>query len=263
MTAQWPLSVTVITRNEASQIGACLSSVAWADEIVVVDGGSQDDTVAIAKTYTDRVIQRPWTGYADQKNFATSQAKHDWVLSLDADERVTEALALEIQTLLAAGPTCAGFYVARQNFFLGRSIRYAGWWPDYTLRLFDRKRGRFEARAVHEAVQVSGTTDRLHHSLLHDTYRTLAEFHERTGRYAELAAVQMKTEGRPFRITDLLARPAWTFFRMYLLRQGFREGLHGLLLCGLYAYYTFLKYARLWEMEQGTPLAPSGGVGRG
>jgi glycosyltransferase involved in cell wall biosynthesis len=244
-----PLSVTVIACNEAARIGACLASVAWADEIVVVDGESRDDTVAIAKTYTDKVIQRRWPGYADQKNFAVSQASHDWILNLDADERVTEALAREIQETLAARPSHVGFYLARRNFFLGRAIRYAGWFPDYTLRLFDRRAGRFEARAVHEAVRVAGSTGRLQHPLLHDTYRTLAEFHTRTGRYAELAALQMKTERRSFHWVDLVARPAWTFFRMYLLRQGFREGLHGLLLCGLYAYYTFLKYGRLWEME--------------
>ncbi len=244
------LSVTVITYNEAARIAACLTSVAWADEIVVVDSGSQDDTVAIAKRFASKVIQHPWTGYADQKQFAISQASHDWILSLDADERVTEALAIEIQALLASGPSYAGFYVARQNFFLGRPIRHAGWWPDYTLRLFDRRVGRFEARAVHEAVRLTGETERLRHPLLHDSYRTLAEFHARAWRYAELAAAQMRQEGRPFRYADLLARPIWTFFRMYLLRQGFREGLYGLLLCGLYVYYTFLKYARLWEMER-------------
>ncbi len=244
-----PLSVTIIACNEAERIGACLASVAWADEIVVVDGGSRDETVAIARTYTDKVIQHPWTGYADQKNFAVSQASHDWVLSLDADERVTPGLALEIQEVLAARPSHAGFYLARQNFFLKRPIRYAGWFPDHTLRLFDRRAGRFEARAVHEAVRVAGSTGRLQQPLLHDTYRTLAEFHARTGRYATLAALQMRQEGRSFRLMDLVARPAWTFLRMYLFRQGFREGLHGLLLCGLYAYYTFLKYGRLWEME--------------
>ncbi len=254
LTTRVRLSVVVIACNEADEIGDCLRSVDWADEIVVVDSGSADPTVEIARRYTDRVIYRPWTGYADQKNFAVAQAAHDWVFSLDADERVSEALALEVRTLLAQTPPHAGFYMPRRNFFLGRPIHYAGWSPDNVLRLFDRRTGGFEPRAVHESVRVAGSTGRLQHHILHFSYRTLSAFHERAGKYADLAATQMRADGKRFRLIDLLARPVWTFLKMYVIRQGLREGTHGLLLCGLYAYYTFLKYARLWEMQQGDRL---------
>ena len=247
------LSVVVIACNEANEIDDCLRSVDWADEIVVVDSGSTDQTIEIARRYTDRVVHRPWTGYADQKNFAVAQTAHDWVLSLDADERVSEALALEVRTLLAQPPRHAGFYISRRNFFLGRPIRYAGWSPDTVLRLFDRRTGRFEPRAVHESVRIEGSTGRLQHPIIHYSYRTLSAFHERAGRYAHLAATQMHVEGKRFRLLDLLTRPVWTFLKMYVIRQGWREGMHGLLLCSLYAYYTFLKYARLWEMKRLKP----------
>jgi glycosyltransferase involved in cell wall biosynthesis len=244
------LSVVVITLNEEEEIGACLEGVTWADEIVVVDSGSSDRTIEIAKKYTDKVIHHDWAGFGAQKNFAVDCAMHDWVLSLDADERVTPHLREEIQKLLSETPSCVAYRIARKNYFLGQWIRYAGWYPDYTIRLFHKKEGRFCEREVHETVQVNGVTAFLQHPLEHYTYRSLAAFHARMGRYAALAARQMVTEGRRFHVHDLLARPFWTFVRMYLLQQGFREGVSGLLLSSLYAYYTFFKYATLWELQR-------------
>ena len=242
------LSVTVITLNEEAEIGECLASVAWADEIVVVDSGSADRTVEIAKKYTERVLYHEWPGYAAQKNWALGQASHDWVLSLDADERVAPDLQAEIREALTA-PAHAGYYIGRKNFFLGRWIRHGGWSPDYTIRLFDKRKGRFTEREVHEVVRLEGSAATLKHPIEHYTYRSLAAYQERVGRYAALAAREMRKKGRRFHAWDPVAHPLWTMFRMYFLRQGFRDGIDGLLLAGLYGYYTFLKYAKLWEME--------------
>jgi glycosyltransferase involved in cell wall biosynthesis len=245
------LSVTIITLNEEREIEACLEGVAWADEIVVVDSGSVDRTVEIAKKYTDKVIHHDWPGYAAQKNWAVDQATHDWILSVDADERVLPPLREEIEAALASGGPHAGYLIDRKNFFLGRWIRHGGWAPDMTIRLFDRKRGRFKAREVHEVVQVDGSAGVLKTPMEHYTYRSLAAYNDRVGRYAALAARELRKEGRRFHFWDLFLRPAWTMFRMYILKQGFRDGVYGLALAGLYGYYTFLKYAKLWEMEKG------------
>ena len=168
------LSVTVITRNEAADIGAALASVAWSDEIVVVDSQSTDETVAIARRHTERVVVREWPGYIGQKNYAASSASHDWILSLDADERVTPALAEEIKTLLAGAPREAAFRIPRITWHLGRWIRTTDWYPDYQLRLYDRRSAQWTGRYVHEAVTVRGATGQLRGELQHYAYRDLA-----------------------------------------------------------------------------------------
>ncbi len=244
------VSVTVITLNEEAEIGACLESVSWADEIVVVDSGSADRTTEIAKKYTDRVVHQDWLGCGAQKNYAARCATHDWVFSLDADERVTSSLRDEIEAVLCSEPCADGYFVPRKNYFLGRWIRYAGWYPDHTIRLFNKKAGRFSEREVHEKVVLSGRADFLKNPIEHYTYRSLAAFHERMGRYASLSARQMGKEGKRFKARNLLAHPVWTFLKMYFLQQGFREGIYGLMLSGLYSYYTFLKYACLLELER-------------
>lgn len=244
------LTATVITLNEEAEIGACLDSLAWADEIVVVDSGSSDRTVEIARKYTDKVFRHKWGGYAAQKNWAVEQASYDWILSLDADERVSPELQAEIRLLMEQEFPLSGYYIPRKNFFLGRWIRYGGWYPDHTIRLFDRKKGNFGNRMVHEAVGLSGQTGYLRNVIEHYTYRSLADYHDRAGRYAALAALEMQRAGRSFQATDLVMRPFWTFCKMYFFQQGIREGLYGFLLSVLYGYYTFLKYAKLWELER-------------
>jgi glycosyltransferase involved in cell wall biosynthesis len=241
------LSVTIITFNEEARLRRCLDSVAWADEIVVVDGGSTDRTVAVAREYTDRVVERPWPGFAAQKNFALAQARGAWVLALDADEEVTPELRDAILGIVKGNPTAVGYEIARRNIVWGEWIRHGGLYPDWQLRLFRRGHGAFVARAVHEAVRVDGPVERLPHPLLHRSYRDLADFVARADRYSTLAAEEWLAEGRPIRSRDLVLRPLGRFLTMYVVRAGFLDGWRGLLLAGLYAYYVFMRTGKALE----------------
>lgn len=243
------LSVAVVALNEEERLRPCLESVAWVDDVVVVDGGSNDKTAEIAREYTDRVLFRAWPGYGAQKNFAVAQCRGEWVLSLDADERVPDALREEIVTTLASVPREAGFLVPRRNFFQGRWIRHGGFYPDYQLRLFRRERGRFTEAAVHESVRVDGPTGRLRAPLDHQSYRGVEDFVARANRYSELAARELAGRGEGGGAVDLLGRPAWRFASMYLLRGGFLDGWPGLVLAALYAHYVFLRAAKVREIR--------------
>ena len=241
------LSVAVVALNEEERLRACLESVVWADEIVVVDGGSSDKTAAIAREFTDRVLFRAWDGYGTQKNFALGQCRGDWVLSLDADERVSDALREEIQATLRSGTSWSGFYLARQNLFQGRWVRRGGFYPDRQLRLFRRGQGAFVERAVHEAVRLEGPAGRLSAPLIHESYRSIADAVARLNRYSDLAAAELAKTGRGGSLVDLLARPAWRFVSTYVLRAGFLDGWRGLVLAGLHAHYVFLRAAKVRE----------------
>ena len=244
------VSVTVITRNEASNIAAALESVRWADEIVVVDSESTDDTVDIARRFTDRVIVRPWPGYVAQKNFAASQAAHHWILSIDADERVSPELADEIQRILTVEPPHAGYRLPRVTFHFGQWIRSTDWYPDYQLRLYDRRRAEWAGRHVHESVRVKPAdgVDHLRGELQHYAYRDIAHHLQSMDRYTTLAAQQMFEEGRRASWVDILIVPRLTFFRNYILRGGFRDGMAGLVISAMNSYYVGLKFAKLWEL---------------
>ncbi|MDE3154156.1 MAG: glycosyltransferase family 2 protein [Acidobacteriota bacterium] len=246
------LSVTIITKNEAADIGAALASVAWADEVVVVDSESTDDTVAIARRSTDRVIVRPWPGYIAQKNFAAAQAAHDWILSLDADERVTPELAQEIRALVDAGPADAGYWIPRVTWHLGRWIRSTDWYPDDQLRLYDRRRASWTGRYVHEGVRVEGRVGRLRHELQHYAYRDIADHLETIDRYTTFAARQMFEDGRRAGLLDIGLHPPFAFFRNYALKRGFTDGVPGLIVSAMNAWYVCLKFAKLWELGKGT-----------
>jgi glycosyltransferase involved in cell wall biosynthesis len=255
------LSVAIIALNEEARIRACLESVAWADEIVVVDSGSSDGTPAIAREFTDRVLSRAWTGYSDQKNFALDQCRSEWILSLDADERVSEALRAEIRATLAGQPGAAGFLIPRQNVFQGRWIRHGGFYPDHQLRLFRRGRGVFSPHAVHESVRVDGPVGRLRAPLVHQSYRGVDDFVTRANRYSELAARELAARGAGGSLADLLVRPFWRFASGYVLRAGFLDGWRGFVLAVLYAYYVFLRAAKVRERQLGglgAPPAPGG-----
>jgi glycosyltransferase involved in cell wall biosynthesis len=242
------ISVAVIALNEEERLRACLESVVWADELIVVDAGSSDKTVAIAREFTDRVLFRAWDGYGTQKNFALDQCQGDWILSLDADERVSESLREEIRTVVEGGPTTqAGFYLPRRNLFEGRWVRHGGLYPDWQLRLFRRGKGVFVERAVHESVRVEGPTGRLQSPLIHESYRSVTDAVLRLNRYSDLAAADLVAAGRGGSLFDLLGRPVWRFVSMYVLRAGFLDGWRGLVLAWLYAHYVFLRAAKVRE----------------
>ncbi|PYM40860.1 MAG: glycosyltransferase family 2 protein [Candidatus Rokuibacteriota bacterium] len=246
------VSAVVITFNEEERLRACLESVAWADELVVVDAESSDKTVQIAREFTDRVWVRPWPGFPDQKNFALEQATGDWVLSVDADEEVSSELREQIEAVLGSGSASAdGYLVPRQNIFWGRWVRHGGLYPDWQLRLFRRGRGRFVDHAVHESVAVTGTVGRLGTPLVHRSYRGVADFLARADRYSTLAAEAWIRSGRPARLSDLVWRPAGRFLGMYVVRAGFLDGWRGFLLASLYAYYVFIRSAKAWERARG------------
>ena len=246
------MSVTVITKNEAADIGDALKSAAWADEIVVVDSASTDDTVAIARRYTDRVIVREWPGYVAQKNYAASIASHDWILSLDADERITPALAEEIKAALAAAPTRGGYRMPRVTRHLGRWIRTTDWYPDSQLRLYDRRSARWTGRYVHESVSVDGSVGHLRGELQHFAYRDIADHLETIDRYTTYAARQMHESGHRAGLLQIAGHPPLAFARNYLLRGGIRDGIPGFIISALNAYYVFLKFAKLWELKHVT-----------
>ncbi len=244
------LSVTVVAKNEAADLGSALASVAWADEIVVVDSHSTDDTVAIARQYTDRVVVRDWPGYIDQKNYAASIASHDWILSLDADERVTPELATELQALKAGAPPEAAFRIPRVTWHLGRWIRTTDWYPDYQLRFYDRRAAQWIGKYVHEGVTVRGAIGQLSGELEHYAYRDIADHLETIDRYTTLAARQMHEDGRRAGFLQLAGHPPLAFLRNYIARGGIRDGVPGFIISSMNAYYVFLKFAKLWELER-------------
>ena len=257
-----PVTATVITFNEAANIEAALASLSWADEIIVVDSESTDRTAEIARRFTDKVIVRPWPGYIAQKNFAAEQASHDWIFSLDADERVTPELAAEIKTTLARRPSAAGYRLPRVTFHLGRWMRSTDWYPDYQLRLYDRRRARWAGKYVHESVKADGPVEYLRSELQHYAYRDRAHHLETMDRYTTLAAKQMFEEGRRAGLFHVIVHPPAAFFRNYVLRGGFRDGKAGLIVSAMNARYVGLKFAKLWELcspSTSTPRAPGAG----
>ena len=251
-----PVSVTIITKNEAAHIEACVASVAWADDILVVDSHSTDDTVARASRAGARVILRDWPGYAAQKNFAASEARHDWILSIDADERVTPDLAREIQAL---NPPAAqsGYRVPRVTWHLGRWWKTTDWYPDFQLRLYDRRRARWTVRKVHESVEADGPVGTLTHDLQHYAYRDISHHLATMDRYTTLAADEMFEAGRRAGLVDLALHPPAAFLRNYVLRRGCLDGTAGLIVSAMNAHYVFLKFAKLWARSHQPP-GPTG-----
>lgn len=244
------MTVTIITRNEAAHIGAAIDSAAWADEIVVVDCGSTDDTVARAAAKGVRVEHRPWSGWVDQKNFAASLASSDWIFSLDADERITPSLAQEIRGTLRDTPPHVAFRVPRVTFHLGRWIRTTDFYPDFQTRLYDRRSARWAGQYVHESIAALGSVGKLTQELEHYSYSNLSDHLDRINTYSTLAARQMYDRGRRASVFDLLAQGPAAFLRNYVLRRGMFDGSVGLILSTVNAYSVFLKFAKLWELQR-------------
>ncbi len=241
------VSVIIITLNEEKNIGACLQSVNWADEIVIVDSFSTDKTVEIAKKYTDKVILHPFDGYAENKNLALDHTTSEWVLWLDADERVPPELAAEIRHAVN-GPQVQGFEIPRKAFFLGRWIQHCGWYPGYVLRLFKKQSARFNDNRVHEGLNLNGARGRLNNALLHFTDDKLEHYMWKFNRYTSLAAEERLQRGRRAGIGSILFRPVFAFMKMYIMKRGFLDGMEGLVLCLLSAGYVAVKYAKTWEL---------------
>ena len=242
------LTVLVPCYNNEDILRDCLDSVKWADEILVVDSGSTDRTREIAAEYTTRTLVHPYENSAAQKNWAIPQATHEWVMVIDTDERATPELQREIQTLLATEPPLDAYAIWRLNHFFGIAIRRCGWERDDVIRIF-RKDLRYHQRHVHADIAVDAArVGHLRGRLLHYTYNTFDQYFEKFSRYTTWSAKDLLAEGARPTAINLLGRPMWRFFRQFILRQGFRDGIPGLILCGLAAVSVFTKYAKLWGM---------------
>ena len=243
-----PLSVAIITLNAATQLAACLESVRFADEIVVVDSGSDDGTQALAERHGARVIAQDWLGFGPQKQFAVEQASQDWVLCLDADERVTPALQASIENALKS-PSTTAFRFARRNRFLGRYLGHGEGYPDWSLRLFDRRQARWSNDAVHEKVETQCSVGELAGDLLHDSAESLASYLNKQNRYTTLAADMALAEGKRASFGRIAFSPLVRFIKFYFIRQGFRDGLPGLIHIVIGCFNSFMKYSKMLERQ--------------
>jgi glycosyltransferase involved in cell wall biosynthesis len=245
------LSVVVITYNEEANIGRLLESVRLADEHIILDCGSVDRTVEIARTFGARIFCESWKGYSAQKNSAIAKATGDWILSLDADEAVEPELMDEIRYILDHNPPVNGYYIARKNYFLGRWMRHGGYYPDRKLRLFRRGLGRFGERPVHEVVQVDRPTGTLSHALVHNAYPTLEGYIGQMNRYSSMGAEIVVARGRGhFSAVNIVINPLATFLYNYIFRLGLLDGPEGLLLHLYHSGYVSWKYAKAWEVAR-------------
>jgi len=230
------LSVVIITKNEEQFLADAIKSSLFADEVLVLDSGSTDLTCTIAKDLGANVEHQEWLGFGPQKNKAVELAMHDWVFVLDSDERITIELQQEILTILQ-NPTADGYHVARLNNFFGKDIRTCGLYPDYSIRLFNKNKGKFNEVSVHESVQIKGTIAKLKNHMIHLAYETIDEFITKQKKYAALSHKKKN------RIKALIS-PVWTFFKLYFIKLGFLDGWHGFTIAKLYAQYTFWKYSK-------------------
>lgn len=242
------ISAVVITYNEEPNIERCLAGLVFADEIVVLDSFSTDRTVELARRFTDKISRREFVGYADQKNAAMELASNDWVLIVDADEVVTDSLAAEIRRVVESDKFAA-YRMSRLSYFWGKPIRHCGWYPDYVTKLVRRSKSRYPDRLVHETPDVDGPVGTLTSDLMHYTYRDLDELCRKMVAYARAAARQKLADGERFRLHKLLFAPGLAFLKKYIVKQGFRDGLRGFVICAMTQVGVFLRYAMLWEMS--------------
>lgn len=245
--ARLPLSVCVITRDEEDRIGDCLDSVAFAEDVVVLDSGSTDRTREIARAKGARVFEQPFLGHVAQKQRAVDLARYDWVLCLDADERVDRELRAAIEEALREPGGTAGFAVARRVHYLGGFLRYGGWGREWRVRLFDRRRGRWAGRDPHDRVEVDGPVRRLPGFLLHYNYRDLSHHLRKIDLYTDLLASEGERLGTARLLFRLVTRPPARFAKIYILRLGFLDGTRGFVVAWMGAFYVFLKYAKQWQ----------------
>lgn len=242
------LSVIIITKNESEHIGLCLASVSFADEIIVLDSGSEDNTVELCKQYTDKVFQTDWPGFGPQKQRALDKATGDWVFSIDADEAVSQELRAEIEQVMQNGDA-DGFEIPRLSNYCGRAIKHGGWWPDHVLRLFKRNKGQFTSDLVHERIIVTGKIERLENPLLHDSFVNPAEVLDKINSYSSLGAKKLYEKGKRTCIAEAIIRGLWTCFRTYVIKASFLDGRQGLMLAISNGEGSYYKYVKLLDLQ--------------
>jgi len=243
------ITATIITLNEERNVARAIESLPCCDEILIVDSGSTDRTVELAEKLGARVLEAGWLGYAAQKNWAAEHASHEWILSLDADEALSEALEAEIWSLKKSGPQCDAYTMPRLARYLGRWILHSGWYPDRKVRLYDRRKARWVGDFVHESVQVGGRVGHLESCILHFTCDSLSEHLRTLDRYTTLAAQEIVARKMKVPLWRLILDPAWTFVKTYIVQRGFLDGPEGLTIAHMAAFYTFLKYSKARNMS--------------
>jgi glycosyltransferase involved in cell wall biosynthesis len=243
------ISVYMITYNNERTVERALKSVAWADEIVVVDSFSNDKTMDICRMFTDKVFQRRWPGHREQYQYAADLTTNEWIMFVDADEEIPSELAEEIRKELnRRTEDLNGFFIYRRTYYLGRWIRYGGWYPDGEIRLYRKSRGRWEG-GLHAKIVVEGKVNSLKSHYLHYTYRDISDQIQTVDRYSKIAAEDLFRNGNEFSLFKLLFHPPFRFVKEYFFKFGFRDGLPGLIIIASTMYYVFMKYAKLWELR--------------
>jgi len=244
------LSAVVIVYNSEKCLRRCLESVAWADEIVVVDSFSQDDTKRIASDFTEKIYDVKWEGFGKKKEFARRRASFDWVLSVDCDEVITFELKEEISKIIEKGKSYDGYYVPRRSNFLGKWMNYSGWYPDYVLRLFKKDKGEFDQALVHEKIKVCGKIGYLENSILHYTDPHIKSYLLKLDLYTTLSAEELLNKKRKLKTSDFVLHPWGVFLKTFFLKRGFLDGIHGFILAVLSSFHVFVKYVKLWDLQR-------------
>lgn len=242
------ISAIIIAANEEQNIRECLESVSWCDEIILVDSESRDKTVDIAKEFTDKIFIKKWEGFASQKRCSLEKASNEWIISIDADERVSPQLKNEIEKILDDIPQFDGFKIPRENYFLNKKIKYCGWGNDYQLRLFKKSKTKVTDRKVHEGFIVDGTVSKLQNVIIHHTQKTIFETITKINTYSTLEA-QEKFGKKKIRPSQIITHPIAAFLNYYISRKGYREGVHGLMISLIHAMTNMLTYMKLWELQ--------------
>ncbi len=245
------LSVVVITKNEQDRIRRCLESVKWADEIIIVDALSTDRTVEICRSYTNRIFKREWDGFISQKNYALSLAGKDWILSIDADEQLSDMLIPEIKAVLnLQSHNCVAYSMPRRTYYLGRWMMHSGWYPDKKVRLIKKGTGKWGGTEPHDTLEVNGNICSLNSDILHYSFRDLSHHIKKLNYFTDSAAIELIAAKRHIRISDMLIHSSGMFVKMFLIKRGYKDGIQGFIAACVSAFHVFVKYAKAWERQQ-------------
>lgn len=248
------LSVVILTLNEEASISAAVECALWADEVLVVDSNSTDATISVAEQLGAKVLVNTFEDYSKQRNWAIAKARHDWVLMLDADERISPELQQEIQALLQTNPAYPAYCIKRLNYFMGRLIRYSGWQGDRVTRLFNRTAGQYGAKTVHEVFETRGKIGQLKHPIIHYTYRSISSYLEKHHVYTTASAKEIAARGKKITFYHLMVKPGFRFFRSYVLKLGFLDGKQGIVIAWLASYSVFMRHLKAWRILKGEEL---------